>query len=44
MFVSNLGLGPVFFYPFVVTLVGVMAWFAYDEVGDAPVGALESEE
>jgi len=33
-FVSNLGWGPFVFYPLIVTLVVVVAWFAYDEVGN----------
>ncbi|MDB6062085.1 MAG: hypothetical protein JWM78_2188 [Verrucomicrobiaceae bacterium] len=30
-FVAKLELGPVFAYPFIATLIVVMAWFAWDE-------------
>ena len=37
MFVSNLGWGPFVFYPLVLTLIVVVAWFAYDDVGNREV-------
>jgi len=30
-FVSNLGFGPAFAFPFVLTLIVVVAWYALDE-------------
>lgn len=43
-FFSNVGLGPIFFYPLVITLVAVTAWFAYDETVGMQECAVDSEE
>jgi hypothetical protein len=43
-FVSNLGLGPFVFYPLVVTLIVVMALFAYDEVGKPKQSAIAGDD
>lgn len=42
-FLQNIGLGPAFFFPFIFTLVAVMAWFAYDEAGGLHAVADDSE-
>ena len=31
MFVSNLEMGPAFFYPAVISMVVLVAWFAYEK-------------
>jgi predicted ABC-type sugar transport system permease subunit len=43
-FFSNMGLGPIFFYPVVITLIVVMAWFAYDETTGIHACAVDGDE